>query len=66
MLHANYDLSRTIAAPMIQRLNASGADLGVTDCPTCQMQMEHLGRLPVRHPVEVVWKAVQEADRRDG
>ncbi len=65
MLHANYDLSRTIAAPMIQRLNASGADLGVTDCPTCQMQMEHLGRLPVRHPVEVVLEAVQVADRRD-
>jgi FAD/FMN-containing dehydrogenase/Fe-S oxidoreductase len=54
MIAGNYELSRTIGAPMIARLNASGARWGVTDCPTCQMQMEHLGRLPVRHPIEVV------------
>jgi FAD/FMN-containing dehydrogenase/Fe-S oxidoreductase len=58
MLARNYGLSKTIGTPMIQRLNASGADYGVTDCPTCQMQMEHLGRLPIRHPVEIVWEAL--------
>jgi len=54
MIAKNYDLSKTIGQPMIAKLNTSGARWGVTDCPTCQMQMEHLGHLPVRHPIEVV------------
>ncbi|MCP4747531.1 MAG: anaerobic glycerol-3-phosphate dehydrogenase subunit C [Desulfobacteraceae bacterium] len=51
---ANYHLSKTIGSEMIQRLNTSSASYGVTDCPTCQMQMEHLGNLQVLHPIEVV------------
>jgi Fe-S oxidoreductase len=58
MLARNYTLSKTIGTPMANRLNASGAGIGVTDCPTCQMQMEHLGHLPVRHPVEVVYRSI--------
>jgi Fe-S oxidoreductase len=54
MIAKNYPVSKAMAAPMIQRLNASGATYGVTDCPTCQMQMAHFGSLPVRHPVEIV------------
>ncbi len=54
MIAKNYNLSKTIGRPMIETLNASGAQWAVTDCPTCQMQMAHFGRLPVRHPVEVV------------
>ena len=53
----NYQLSRTIGTPMSAKLNAAEADLGVTDCPTCQMQMEHMGRPPVRHPIEILWAA---------
>jgi len=56
MLAKNYELSKTIGTPMIQRLNASPAEVGVTDCPTCQMQMEHLGNKPIKHPVEIVWE----------
>jgi Fe-S oxidoreductase len=63
MLAKNITLSKTIGAPMAQLLNASDADYGITDCPTCQMQMEHLGRLPVRHPVEIIWKAMRDRDR---
>jgi Fe-S oxidoreductase len=66
MLRDNYELSRTIGAPMLKGLEDSGADFAVTDCPTCQMQMEHLGRLPVRHPVEVVWHAVRAGDPPPG
>ncbi len=62
MLARNYDLSTTIGAPMIQRLDASGADYGITDCPTCQMQMAHLGHLPIRHPVEIVREAIHAGD----
>ena len=58
MIAKNYDLSKAIAAPMAKTLNASGAQYGITDCPTCQMQMEHFGKLPVRHPIEVVCAAL--------
>jgi FAD/FMN-containing dehydrogenase/Fe-S oxidoreductase len=60
MIAKNYELSKAIGTPMTEKLNASGARYGVTDCPTCQMQMEHLGNLPVRHPIEVVCEALAE------
>lgn len=50
----NYPLSVEIASPMINKLNASKADTGVTDCPTCRMQMEHLSSKKIKHPVEVL------------
>jgi FAD/FMN-containing dehydrogenase/Fe-S oxidoreductase len=56
LIAENYGLSKTIGTPLAEKLNAAGAEVGVTDCPTCQMQMEHLGRLPIRHPVEIVWQ----------
>jgi Fe-S oxidoreductase len=62
MLAANDALSRTIGTPMMHRLAASGADYGVTDCPTCQMQMEHLGGHPIRHPVEIVCQAIHSSE----
>ncbi len=54
MKTANYDLSREIGADLIHQLDHAGADYGVTDCPTCRMQMEHFSRRPIRHPVEIV------------
>jgi FAD/FMN-containing dehydrogenase/Fe-S oxidoreductase len=54
LIAGNYALSKTIGTPMVAELNTSGAHFGVTDCPTCQMQMAHLGHLPVRHPIEIV------------
>ena len=59
MMADNYALSKTIGTPMIARLNSSGAQWAVTDCPTCQMQMEQFGHLPVRHPVEVLGAAME-------
>lgn len=50
----HYDLSRTIGDDLIGQLNRSGADYGVTDCPTCRLQMEEFTDLPIRHPVEIV------------
>ena len=49
----NFDLSREIGSDLIGQLDASDAAYGVTDCPTCRMQMEHFSRLPIRHPVEI-------------
>ena len=39
---------------MLEQLNASIADAGVTDCPTCAMQMSQFSRKPIRHPVEII------------
>jgi Fe-S oxidoreductase len=50
----NCDLSLEIGSDLIGQLDASDADFGVTDCPTCRLQMEHFSRLPIRHPVEIV------------
>jgi Fe-S oxidoreductase len=50
----HFDLSLSIGSDMIQQLNASRADAGVTDCPTCAMQMAQFGVKPIRHPVEII------------
>jgi FAD/FMN-containing dehydrogenase/Fe-S oxidoreductase len=50
----HFDLSLVIGSDMISQLNASGADAGVTDCPTCAMQMTQFSRKPIRHPVEIL------------
>ncbi|MFZ1986017.1 MAG: anaerobic glycerol-3-phosphate dehydrogenase subunit C [Desulfatitalea sp.] len=63
LLAENYTLSTTIGSSMIQQLEASDADVGVTDCPTCQMQMEHLSRRPVRHPVEIIWQSLRACQK---
>ena len=56
----HFDLSAAIAADLIAQLNASAAAAGVTDCPTCRMQMEQLGSKPVLHPVEIVADLIQD------
>ena len=60
MCAGNVDLSRRIASEMITRLDRSGAAFGVTDCPTCRMQMEEMSEKPIRHPVEIVAAALSE------
>lgn len=55
----HFDLSRKIGADLISKLNHSNAGFGVTDCPTCRMQMEQFGNKPVRHPVEILDKMMK-------
>jgi Fe-S oxidoreductase len=50
----HFDLSRRMGGDLMEKLAISGADLAVTDCPTCRLQMEQFGRRPVRHPVEIL------------
>ncbi len=54
-----YHLSKTIGAAMIEKLNRSTASIGVTDCPTCRMQMEQFSSKSIKHPIEIL------ADRLD-
>jgi Fe-S oxidoreductase len=51
---ANYRLSRQIGRDMIEKLILSDATVGITDCPTCRIQMEQFSDKPIRHPVEIV------------
>jgi Fe-S oxidoreductase len=50
----NYDLSVKIGSDMISKLNSSDASVGVTDCPTCRIQMEQLSEKQIRHPIEII------------
>ena len=54
MSAANVDLSIRIGSELMGKLDESCATAGVTDCPTCRIQMEQMGTLPVLHPVEMV------------
>jgi FAD/FMN-containing dehydrogenase/Fe-S oxidoreductase len=50
----NYDLSTKIGSHMTGKLQRSDAREGVTDCPTCTMQMEHMSDKAIKHPIEVL------------
>jgi len=50
----HYDLSKQIGSDMITKLNDSPGSVGVTDCPTCRMQMEQFSDKEIKHPVEIV------------
>ncbi|MCP4104087.1 MAG: FAD-binding protein [Desulfobacteraceae bacterium] len=54
----HYDLSKKIGSDMISRLDISEADMGVTDCPTCRIQMEQFSRKPICHPIEIIEKCI--------
>jgi FAD/FMN-containing dehydrogenase/Fe-S oxidoreductase len=51
----HYDLSKRIGSQMITKLNDSPGSVGVTDCPTCRMQMEQFSDKEIKHPVEIVY-----------
>jgi len=50
----NYDLSCKIGSDMIHKLNISDSVMGITDCPTCRLQMEQFSRKEIRHPIEIL------------
>jgi Fe-S oxidoreductase len=55
----NDRLSRQIGASLIEALDRAAIDAGVTDCPTCRLQMETLADKPIRHPIELVDAALR-------
>ncbi len=50
----NYELSMLAGKPMLEALNNSKANFGLTECSTCKMQMEHASNKKVLHPVKVL------------
>ena len=54
MLAQNFDLSNQIGSDLKTQLNRSRAQVGSTDCPSCQMQMESFSDKKVFHPVQIL------------
>jgi glycerol-3-phosphate dehydrogenase subunit C len=50
-----------IGAAMFEHMAAVPGETGMTECPTCAMQMEHGTGYEVRHPLQVL-KAALIAD----
>ncbi|MFB6147041.1 MAG: anaerobic glycerol-3-phosphate dehydrogenase subunit C, partial [Halobacteriaceae archaeon] len=61
-----YDLSMEIGAEMFEHMAAADAETGLTECPTCAMQMEHGTGYDVRHPLEVLATALVDPDADPG
>lgn len=59
-----YETSMEIGAEMFEHMAAADAETGLTECPTCAMQMEHGTGYEVRHPLEVLEAAL--VDGEDG
>jgi glycerol-3-phosphate dehydrogenase subunit C len=54
----NYDTSMEIGAEMFEHMTDAEGEVGMTECPTCAMQMEHGTGYEIRHPLEVVESAL--------
>jgi glycerol-3-phosphate dehydrogenase subunit C len=55
-----YDTSMAIGEEMFEHMEAAAGETGLTECPTCAMQMEHGTGYEIRHPLEVVAAALVE------
>jgi glycerol-3-phosphate dehydrogenase subunit C len=53
-----YDTSMAIGAEMFAEMDAADGETGLTECPTCAMQMEHGTDYEVRHPLELLAAAL--------
>jgi glycerol-3-phosphate dehydrogenase subunit C len=49
-----YDTSMAIGDEMFDHMEAAEGQTGMTECPTCAMQMEHGTGYEVRHPLELL------------
>jgi glycerol-3-phosphate dehydrogenase subunit C len=55
-----YDTSMAIGAEMFEHMEAAEGEVGMTECPTCAMQMEHGTGYEIRHPLQVLDDALTE------
>ena len=50
----HYETSMAVGHEMFDEMRAAEAETGLTECPTCAMQMEHGTGYDVHHPLEVL------------
>ncbi|ELZ98882.1 sn-glycerol-3-phosphate dehydrogenase subunit C [Haloferax mucosum ATCC BAA-1512] len=53
-----YDKSMQIGADMFDHMDHAQGDVGMTECPTCSMQMEHGTGYDIKHPLQLLEEAV--------
>jgi glycerol-3-phosphate dehydrogenase subunit C len=53
-----YDMSMEIGEEMFEHMEHADGDTGMTECPTCAMQMEHGTGYEIRHPLELLEDAL--------
>lgn len=52
-----YEISKVIAEPLVKEILRSNADIVVTECSTCKMQIEHFTKKKVLHPAIIMDRA---------
>ncbi|SNZ03331.1 glycerol 3-phosphate dehydrogenase (quinone) subunit C [Natronoarchaeum philippinense] len=57
-----YDLSMQIGEEMFDHMESAEGDVGMTECPTCAMQMGHGTGYEIKHPLEVLDAALVSED----
>jgi glycerol-3-phosphate dehydrogenase subunit C len=55
-----YEKSMAIGEEMFEHMEDASGETGMTECPTCAMQMEHGTGYEIKHPLEVLEKALVE------
>jgi len=55
-----YETSMEIGEEMFEHMEEAPAEQGLTECPTCSMQMEHGTGYDVTHPLEILEAALVE------
>jgi len=53
-----YEVSMEIGEEMFEHMEAAPAETGLTECPTCAMQMNHGTGYEIRHPLELLEAAL--------
>ena len=53
-----YETSMKIGAEMFDHMEHAEGDVGMTECPTCAMQMNHGTGYEIRHPLELLEEAL--------
>jgi len=56
----NMGVSQDIGKPLFESIEASGAQMVVTECPTCKIQIMQGTGIPVIHPVELLRRALDQ------
>lgn len=59
-----YDIGMDVGAPLFQWLEASQSDTALCDSETCRWQITHATGMATSHPIEILWKAYQQAAER--
>ncbi|WP_440989465.1 anaerobic glycerol-3-phosphate dehydrogenase subunit C [Haloarchaeobius baliensis] len=56
----NYETSMAVGEEMFEHMDDAEPETGLTECPTCAMQMEHGSGYPVKHTLQVLEAALTD------